>query len=129
MQQVIINLLKNALKFTSRGSIQIKTSYNYIEQTLCIHLRDSGTGISRENLQSLLQRNPEQADDGGRGMLICKKIVAQNEGEIEVYSEGLECGTTLLVSMKMQDVPKDEIGRGNLIAEFKRSWFFNNQPN
>jgi len=62
-------------------------------------------------------------------MLICKKIVAQNEGEIEVYSEGLECGTTLLVSMKMQDVPKDEIGRGNLIAEFKRSWFFNNQPN
>ena len=46
MKQVLINLVKNALKFTSNGTIKVKASYNPIEQQLVLHVEDSGVGIS-----------------------------------------------------------------------------------
>ena len=46
MKQVLINLVKNALKFTAIGTIKVKASYNPIEQQLVLHVEDSGVGIS-----------------------------------------------------------------------------------
>ena len=56
LQQVLINIVKNALKFTSQGSIKIHTYYNYVEQTLVVHVRDTGCGIAPENLTKLFKR-------------------------------------------------------------------------
>ena len=53
LKQVLINIVKNALKFTKEGHIQIHSSYNYVEQILIVHIRDSGCGIAPENLPKL----------------------------------------------------------------------------
>ena len=46
-KQVMINLIKNALKFTSKGQIKIKSSYDIKDKNLIVHVEDTGAGISR----------------------------------------------------------------------------------
>ena len=45
MKQILINLVRNALKFTNSGTIKVKASYNPIMQHLVLHVEDSGVGI------------------------------------------------------------------------------------
>ena len=45
----MINLVKNALKFTSKGYIQIKASYDYEDKSLIVHVADTGTGIDEQD--------------------------------------------------------------------------------
>ena len=79
MKQVLINLVRNALKFTDTGSIKVKASYNLIEQQLVLHVEDTGAGILKEELPKLftrfgkLQRTAEMNSDGvGLGLTIVK---------------------------------------------------------
>lgn len=48
-KQVMINLVKNALKFTSKGYIQIKASYDYEDKSLIVHIEDTGAGIDEQD--------------------------------------------------------------------------------
>ena len=45
-KQVLINLVKNAIKFTTRGSIKILTSYDEEEEMLLVQVKDTGAGIA-----------------------------------------------------------------------------------
>ena len=48
--QILINLIKNAIKFTrEKGFIEIRTKYNYDEECLTVGVKDSGVGISAED--------------------------------------------------------------------------------
>ena len=56
-KQVLINLVKNALKFTkSGGSIKIVTSYDFEEETLIAQVIDTGVGIAPEDLSKLFSQ-------------------------------------------------------------------------
>ena len=48
-------------------------------------------------------------DGIGLGLVICRAIISQNSGKIEVYSKGIDQGTVLIFSMKMQTIPNDEV--------------------
>jgi len=45
---VLINLVKNALKFTHLGYIKVKADYNYEKQLLIVQVIDNGKGIKEE---------------------------------------------------------------------------------
>jgi len=49
LQQVLINLVKNALKFTHEGAIAIKASYARETRRLTVKICDNGTGIAPED--------------------------------------------------------------------------------
>ena len=55
-KQVLINLVKNALKFTQRGSIQVKACYNLHQRSIVVHVDDTGAGINKEDLPLLFTR-------------------------------------------------------------------------
>ena len=46
LQQVMLNLVKNALKFTLKGSINIEACYDTQMGSLVVHVKDTGTGIA-----------------------------------------------------------------------------------
>lgn len=46
IQQVVLNLLQNALKFTNEGSITVQLSYDFSNSNLVIDVKDTGIGIS-----------------------------------------------------------------------------------
>ena len=76
----MMNLIKNALKFTLKGSIDIKVSYRAEpENLLVIHIQDTGAGIAEEDFDKLftrfgkLNRTSEQNSEGiGMGLTLVK---------------------------------------------------------
>ena len=91
VRQVIFNLVSNAIKFTSEGGITVRTSC--ADGALTIEVRDSGIGLSPEQLRRLFKPF-SQADESttrryggtGLGLTICKRIAELLDGGLEVDS-------------------------------------------
>ena len=105
LKHVLINLVKNALKNTSRGKITIYAGYSRSQSQLIIHIVDTGRGIKKEELPELfylygkLKRTAEINSDGlGMGLMISKKVVELNKGQIMLDSEGEGKGATAAFS-------------------------------
>lgn len=103
LQQVLINLVKNSLKFTHEGVVQIKACYNKHKRRLIVKICDNGIGISQEDQKKLFKTfgkinnnvdNSLNKDGIGLGLTICKALVTQNGGKIKVHSAGVGLGTT-----------------------------------
>ena len=80
LKQVIINLIRNAIKFTHEGSISLLVTYSECE--LSIAVRDTGVGITAEEIKLLfnrfgiLQRTANMNSEGlGLGLCIVKQIL------------------------------------------------------
>ena len=70
--------MKNALKFTHRGFINIEASFDSYDHMLQVKVIDSGKGIKRDEMQKLftlfgkMERTEDQNPDGlGMGLTIC----------------------------------------------------------
>lgn len=94
MQQVINNLLSNALRYTPQNGI-ISVSAEQIEQEMIIKVKDSGSGIEPENLPYIFDRfyrtdkARTRAKGGtGLGLAITKALVEAHDGTICAHSEG-----------------------------------------
>jgi len=91
VKQVLSNLLSNALKFTTEGSIVF--GYMIDNSEIIFYVKDSGIGIS-EDKQNLIFERFKQADDSttrryggtGLGLAICKELVELMQGKIWVNS-------------------------------------------
>ena len=111
LKQVIMNLVKNALKFTTNGSISVALAYQQEQQMLIGHVRDSGVGIARHELSKLftrfgkVHRTAEMNHEGiGLGLTIVKEIVSHCDGSIDVLSTGVPGrGSTFRFSMKIKE--------------------------
>ena len=97
--QVLHNLLANSLKFTPRGG-RIDVSVSEHLGTVIIAVRDTGKGVSGEDLPLLFSRsNHEKPRRSGLGLMIAREIIERHRGEIRAHSEGEEQGTLMLVSL------------------------------
>ena len=92
ISQVIVNLISNAVRFTSEGVITISAEQDGNQIRICVS--DTGTGIAPERLAHLFERyGGKQKSGGGQdtgtglGLYICKHIVEQHGGTIWIESE------------------------------------------
>jgi signal transduction histidine kinase len=96
LRQIVVNLLDNAMKFTSRGKVALAVSLEAAtgnRVTLHFAVRDTGIGIAPEK-QALIFEAFSQADASntrafggtGLGLTICARLVAAMEGRIWVDS-------------------------------------------
>lgn len=92
LQQVILNLLSNADKFTKQGTITLEVSVN--QSFIEFAVADTGCGIPQEKQQVVFERFiklNDFAQGTGLGLSICKLIIQKWGGEIWVdpaYSKG-----------------------------------------
>jgi PAS domain S-box-containing protein len=92
VEQILINLLNNAVKFTETGSVTIES--RVLDGHLKVAVKDTGIGIKDEDLQTLFKPF-RQVDTGitrqyegtGLGLSICKRLVDLLGGSISVTSE------------------------------------------
>lgn len=93
LQQILINLLINATKFTSQGTITLELE-KQSEDTALFSVSDTGCGISKEYQNKIFNRFEkldENAQGTGLGLSICQLIIEQLGGKIWIdpnYSEG-----------------------------------------
>ena len=103
LKQVIINLVDNAIKYTSGGGT-VEVSTSVVEDRWHFVVSDDGTGIAKDELPFLFERFFRTRDKSkrkyikgtGLGMAIVKEIVDAHRGEIQVESQEGE-GTTITV--------------------------------
>jgi PAS domain S-box-containing protein len=109
LQQVLWNVLRNAVNFTDRnGNITIRTN-NYADQ-IRISIEDSGIGMSSETLAKLFTPF-EQADRNrsvrygglGLGLAISHALIKQMGGELTAESQGVGKGSKFVISLKAQN--------------------------
>jgi len=111
LQQILINLIGNAIKFTNKGSIHLLVEKLAIEEDytkLLFTIKDTGIGISKENIPYLFDAFT-QVDDSrtkqhsgtGLGLAISKYLVELMGGEIWVESEQNK-GTTFFFTIKIK---------------------------
>ncbi len=147
LNQVLSNLLSNALKFTSKGDIGISVKVNTTSKespSIEFAVTDSGIGIPGEKHSYIFESFTQAADDTtrhfggtGLGLAICKKLIEMQGGTIGVESEPGK-GSTFYFSIPIiipekttitvqEQVPEDFTGlegKKILVAEDNKINFF-----
>ena len=111
VQQVILNLLTNAVKYSNQGHIELIVDYEKIaddEIMLKITVKDQGIGIKKEDMPKLfeafsqvdMERN-HRIEGTGIGLTITERLVRSMGGSITLESE-YGVGTTFYVSMRQK---------------------------
>lgn len=108
-RQILVNLLSNALKFTDRGEIKIKVIPK--DETIDVSVRDSGTGIKKENMDKLFNSFSQIANQGrveegtGLGLYLSQKNAHLLGGDITAKSEfGKGSVFTLILPLKYKEI-------------------------
>lgn len=87
INQVIQNLVNNAVKFTKVGTITIGVEKNNQSNDVTITVTDTGTGIDKEILPRIFMKFATKSKTGtGLGLFIAKAIVEAHGGHIEAYN-------------------------------------------
>lgn len=111
LQQIMLNLIGNSMKFTVEGSITVEAEKGEPGDMNIIHVTDTGIGIPEESLNRVFQ-SFEQADESisrrfggtGLGLAVTKQLVELHEGNIEVESE-LDVGTKFSIYLPAAEKP------------------------
>jgi len=117
LSQVVTNLVSNAIKYTSDGSITVTTGRDSITNRVYLRVEDTGMGIAPEDKDYLFSRfyRGERAGQStipgtGLGLSIVKEIVDAHDGHIDVESE-VNAGTifTVWLPIKPMNQPVTEV--------------------
>lgn len=110
INQIFMNIVGNANKFTENGKIEIHSTaekLNAQKVTLTTIIKDSGAGISESDLKQIFEpyyqgvlSNEVENLGAGLGLSLCKELVELYDGEISVTSEVNE-GTTVTFSINL----------------------------
>ncbi len=107
LQQILLNLLGNAVKFTHQGSITVSAKQQ--EQLIRVSIKDTGIGIPKNKLEEVFQAF-KQADGSterqyggtGLGLTVTKQLVELHGGTIGVESVEGE-GSTFFFTLPLSD--------------------------
>lgn len=114
LQQIVLNLVGNAIKFTPSGSVRVQLGHR--DDVLTLSVKDTGIGIARE-VQAQLFHPFVQADPSttrkyggsGLGLLITRRLALLLDGDVTVESElGVGSTFTCTVHAKAAARPKHE---------------------
>ncbi len=93
VEQILLNLLANAVKFTpAGGAISISTSHS--KEEILLHVRDTGAGIPADKLEEVFQpfvqihtRAPGTSRGTGLGLAISRELARAMGGDLSVKSK------------------------------------------
>ena len=100
IKQAFFNIIRNAIQVMPNGGL-LKIELRHSDQFVGISFKDSGPGISHEDIAHLFEPYHTTKQDGtGLGLMVVQRIVRDHGGEIDVQSKpGL--GTTFTVFLPL----------------------------
>jgi signal transduction histidine kinase len=111
LQQILLNLTTNAMKFTPSGGIAVRCKNT--ESIVCIDIVDTGTGIPESDLDRIFEpfiqvnRSLTQTNEGvGLGLAISRHLARAMSGDITVRST-LDHGSTFSLALPRAQQPPD----------------------
>lgn len=119
ISQVILNIIKNSIKYTEKGKIIFRVEC-VKSNTICrlkIIVQDTGKGMKEEEIQKIFMDQLEK-ERQGIGLLVSKHLVNLMEGNLEVESTYQE-GTTMIVTLDQKIISEKQVERINGKKEVK----------
>jgi len=118
ISQVLMNLLENAIRHTSRGG-KVTVYVERMDEAVCVSVKDTGEGIDPAELTKLFQSFYQPAGGKsphgrlGLGLSISKEIIHNHEGKIWVESDGVGKGSSFRFTIPFaKEPPPDAAGGG-----------------
>lgn len=120
LNQILFNLLNNAVKFTHEGSISVQLTLDEVETKpyLNIVVLDSGIGIREQDLKAIFEpfvqaesTNTREYGGSGLGLTIVHSLIEMLGGKVDVSSQfgvGTRFDITLPVTVVSSDVPESD---------------------
>src|SRR5699024_2543014 len=101
--QIMVNIIQNAIQFTTDGKIRIKIEKGYLETVITV--ADTGVGMTEEQVKNIWDRyykvDPSRKNkkfgESGLGLPIVQQLIHLHKGNITVESQ-LNKGTTFVLS-------------------------------
>ena len=116
IRQIVTNLLSNAFKFTTLGSVVLSVDWSPVSDTfgvVTLTIKDSGSGIAEEDQQTIFDAfiqggHPDDSgmNSSGLGLWICKQLVEKMDGTLHLDSAPGQ-GSTFTVKLAMA-VPSND---------------------
>lgn len=130
LQQVVVNLLKNAIKYSHDGdTIRVQLTVGNGESIIRVH--DTGVGIAPEMLDRVFdlfvqsKESLDRADGGlGDGLTLVKAIVELHGGTIAAHSDGLGQGSEFTIRLPLasvgdveNDISRNALGSDSIASQ------------
>ena len=113
VEQILINLVNNAIKFTEKGGVEITCRLD--GKNILTGVKDTGIGLASSDLDKLFQAFRQiqtgltrKYEGTGLGLSICKKLAELLKGRVWVESEGPGSGSTFFLTLPGSDGEDDE---------------------
>ena len=107
LEQVICNLLQNAIKYTPRGGL-LSLTLEADRSEAVVRVCDTGVGLSPEMLSTIFEpfaqvESSRQRSEGGLGLglPLVRSLVAMHGGRVEAQSDGPGCGSEFIVRLPL----------------------------
>jgi len=114
LQQIVTNLLSNAIRYTKVGSVTV-TTYTVDDQQWAIAVQDTGRGIKEEDLDRVFEPYFQTGDESeklpgssGLGLSIVKKLVQMLGGKVELTSQ-VDRGSTFVVFLPIKPIDTESL--------------------
>lgn len=113
LKQILINVISNALKYTSHGSVEIKAEYN---KGLIFTIEDTGTGMTDSELKEIFKpfsraSSLSTTEGSGFGMYVTKGLIQALNGSINIESEK-ERGTRVRITIPIHPLENIKMEKG-----------------
>jgi len=116
LNQVIVNLVENAAKYTDPGG-SIAVTLEQRDDEAVLRVRDSGIGIAAENLERVFEQFTQSHDALARsssglgvGLSVVRRITELHGGRVQVTSDGFKRGSEFVVSLPMLADKREDPG-------------------
>ncbi|WP_369602789.1 response regulator [Hahella sp. SMD15-11] len=138
IKQIITNLVSNAIKFTQSGEVVVRAELEDREDEnrtwIRISVQDTGVGLSRIQRDTLFNAF-SQADAStarrfggtGLGLVICKRLIKQMGGDIDLESE-LGKGSTFWISLPAKVIPDTAAPSTENLLVGEKAVYLEHQP-
>ena len=107
LRQVIINLIDNAIRYTSKG--EVRASVKKSDSRIVISVADTGEGMTKDEIGNLFESfsrgkagNRFWTEGAGLGLYIAKKFTDMHNGKIWAESKGMDKGSTFHIELPIK---------------------------
>ncbi len=106
IKEVLVNIIDNAIKYTPKGKITVKTFVD--EDSVIVAISDTGIGMSKDDVKAIYQKfqrgravSQVYPNGTGIGLYIANKIIQAHNGRLWAESDGLGRGSTFYIKLPL----------------------------
>ncbi len=110
LRQILLNLLGNAIKFTSEGEVHVLVGWDENSHELSVEVRDTGVGIALERIEAIFEKFSQAESDttrkfGGTGLgLTISRLLAEKMGGNITAKSSLGEGSSFFLTLPLTEV-------------------------